>query len=78
VRNNYFHFQPAMRQLMAPSVGVWESDLQAFSYQPIGYMQIRAELMHEDVRPSTSRSMKRCTTTWGGAALPLPTPTCED
>ena len=31
VRNNYF--QPAMRNLMAHSVGVWESDPEAFSYQ---------------------------------------------
>src|SRR5207237_8272490 len=47
VRNNYF--QPAMRQLMAHSVEVWESDPQAFSYHPVGYMQISPEVMHEDV-----------------------------
>lgn len=48
VRNNYF--QPAMRELMAHSVDVWESDMEAFSYHPVGYMQISAECMHEDVR----------------------------
>ena len=47
VRNNYF--QPAMRELMAHSVGVWESDPQAFSYHPVGYMQISHEAMREDV-----------------------------
>ena len=47
VRNNYF--QPAMRNLMAHSVGVWESDPEAFSYHPVGYMQVSCELMHDDV-----------------------------
>ena len=47
IRNNYF--QPAMRELMAHSVEVWESDPQAFSYHPVGYMQISPEAMHEDV-----------------------------
>lgn len=47
VRNNYF--QLAMRNLMAHSVGVWESDPEAFSYHPVGYLQISCERMHEDV-----------------------------
>lgn len=47
VRNNYF--QPAMRNLMAHSVGVWESDPEAFSYHPVGYLQISCEAMHDDV-----------------------------
>lgn len=47
VRNNYY--QPAMRELMAHSVGVWESDPKAYSYHPVGYMQISAEVMHEQV-----------------------------
>jgi glycine/D-amino acid oxidase-like deaminating enzyme len=47
IRNNYF--QPAMRQLMAHSVGVWESDAQAFSYHPVGYLQISPEVMHAQV-----------------------------
>jgi glycine/D-amino acid oxidase-like deaminating enzyme len=47
VRNNYF--QPAMRELMAYCVDVWESDPQAYSYHSVGYMQISPEVMHEDV-----------------------------
>jgi len=47
VRNNYF--QPAMRELMAQCVEVWESDPKAFSYHPVGYMQISPESMHADV-----------------------------
>ena len=47
VRNNYF--QPAMRELMAHSVAVWESDPAAFSYHPVGYMQISPETMRADV-----------------------------
>ncbi len=47
IRNNYF--QPAMRELMAHSVEVWESDPKAYSYHPVGYMQISPEAMHEDV-----------------------------
>ena len=47
VRNNYF--QPAMRELMAQCVEVWESDIEAYSYHPVGYMQISPESMFEDV-----------------------------
>jgi len=47
VRNNYF--QPAMRELMAQCVEVWESDPTTYSYHPVGYMQISPEAMHEDV-----------------------------
>ena len=47
VRNNYF--QPAMRELMAHSVDVWETDPKGFSYHPVGYMQISHEAMREDV-----------------------------
>ena len=47
VRNNYF--QPAMRELMAHSVSVWESDPKTFKYNPVGYMQISPEVMHKDV-----------------------------
>ena len=47
IRNNYF--QPAMRELMAHSVDVWESDPQAYSYHAVGYMQISPEVMREDV-----------------------------
>src|SRR4029078_1048915 len=47
VRNNYY--QPAMRELMAHSVEVWESHPKAYSYHPVGYMQISPEVMHEQV-----------------------------
>ncbi len=47
VRNNYF--QPAMRELMAHSVAVWESDPEAYSYHSVGYMQISPESMRADV-----------------------------
>ena len=47
IRNNYF--QPAMRELMAHSVDVWESDPEAFSYHPVGYLQIAPEAMRADV-----------------------------
>ncbi|MEH6575516.1 MAG: FAD-binding oxidoreductase [Amphritea sp.] len=47
IRNNYY--QPAMRELMAHSVKVWESDPVAYSYHPVGYMQISPESMHADV-----------------------------
>ncbi len=47
VRNNYF--QPAMRELMAHSVKIWESDPKKFSYHPVGYMQISPESMRKDV-----------------------------
>jgi len=47
VRNNYY--QPAMRELMAHSVSIWESDAQAYSYHGVGYMQISPEVMHAQV-----------------------------
>ncbi|WP_439815401.1 NAD(P)/FAD-dependent oxidoreductase [Zavarzinia sp. CC-PAN008] len=47
VRNNYF--QPAMRELMAECVNVWESDPKAYSYHSVGYMQISPEVMHDNV-----------------------------
>jgi methylglutamate dehydrogenase subunit A len=47
IRNNYF--QPAMRELMAHNVAVWESDPEAFSYHPVGFLQTAPEAMHADV-----------------------------
>jgi len=47
VRNNYY--QPAMRELMAHSVDVWERDPEAYSYHSVGYMQISPESMREQV-----------------------------
>jgi glycine/D-amino acid oxidase-like deaminating enzyme len=47
VRNNYF--QPAMRELMAHNVAIWESDPDAFAYHPVGFLQTAPEAMHADV-----------------------------
>lgn len=47
VRNNYY--QPAMRELMAACVEVWESDAAAYHYHPVGYMQISPESMRAEV-----------------------------
>ncbi len=47
IRNNYF--QPAMRELMAHNVSVWESDPDAFSYHAVGFLQTAPEAMHSDV-----------------------------
>ena len=47
IRNNYF--QPAMRELMAHSVALWEEDAEGYGYHPVGYMQISCEPMHADV-----------------------------
>ena len=38
VRNNYF--QPAMSELMQACVEVWESDPEAFHYNPVGYIAL--------------------------------------
>jgi glycine/D-amino acid oxidase-like deaminating enzyme len=47
IRNNYY--QPAMQELIAHSVGLWEEDAEAYGYLPVGYMQISPECMHSDV-----------------------------
>ena len=47
VRNNYY--QPAMRELMAMCVEVWESDPKNFHYHNVGYMQISPKCMEGDV-----------------------------
>lgn len=55
VRNNYF--QPAMRELMAHSVQLWEENAAALSYHGVGYLQISpasmragAERIHAEQR----------------------------
>ena len=47
VRNNYF--QPAMRELMAHSVNIWEKDAKDFNYHSVGFMQINTESMRKDM-----------------------------
>jgi methylglutamate dehydrogenase subunit A len=48
IRNNYY--QPAMQELMAHSVAIWEEDAEKYGYWPVGYMQISPESMHADAR----------------------------
>ena len=38
IRNNYF--QPAMQELMAACVEIWESDPEALHYHPTGYVAL--------------------------------------
>ncbi len=47
IRNNYF--QPAMRELMAHSVSIWEEHQEALSYHPVGYLQLGPAVMAADV-----------------------------
>ena len=47
VRNNYF--QPAMRELMAHSVEIWEQHARALSYHGVGYLQVSPPSMRADV-----------------------------
>src|ERR671935_3114065 len=47
VRNNYF--QPAMSELMQACVEVWESDPEAFHYNPVGYIALGAPVQESDL-----------------------------
>src|SRR5216110_3654330 len=47
VRNNYF--QPAMSELMAANVEVWEQDPAAYHYNPVGYMALGAAIQESDL-----------------------------
>jgi glycine/D-amino acid oxidase-like deaminating enzyme len=47
VRNYYF--QPAMGEVMRVSVEVWESDPEAFSYMPVGYLAVVPEVQAADI-----------------------------
>jgi glycine/D-amino acid oxidase-like deaminating enzyme len=47
VRNDYS--QPAMRQLMAHSIAVWESDPEAYSYHPVGRLLLCPKVLNEQV-----------------------------
>lgn len=53
IRNNYY--QPAMQELIAHSVGLWQEDAEGYGYYPVGYMQISPESMHADVGEIYSR-----------------------
>ena len=47
VRNYYY--QPAMGEIMRVSVEVWESDPEAFSYRPVGYLAVVPEVQAADI-----------------------------
>ena len=47
VRNNYF--QPAMAELMAACVEIWESDADAFHYHPSGYIALGPPAQEADL-----------------------------
>ena len=47
VRNNYF--QPAMSELMQACVEVWESDPEAYHYNPVGYIALGPQVQEPDL-----------------------------
>ncbi len=53
VRNNYF--QPAMSELMAACVEVWESDPDAYAYQPVGYVALGPAVQESDLAETFER-----------------------
>jgi glycine/D-amino acid oxidase-like deaminating enzyme len=53
VRNNYF--QPAMSELMQACVDVWESDPQAYAYQPVGYIALGPAVQEADLAETSER-----------------------
>jgi glycine/D-amino acid oxidase-like deaminating enzyme len=53
VRNNYF--QPAMSELMAANVDVWESDPAAYHYNSVGYMALGPKAQESDLTEVASR-----------------------
>src|SRR5215469_8213172 len=56
VRNNYY--QPAMSELMAANVEVWEQDPEAFSYHPVGYVALGAERQIGDLSEVHERQQR--------------------
>jgi methylglutamate dehydrogenase subunit A len=53
VRNNYF--QPAMSELMQACVEVWESDPEAYAYQPVGYIALGPEIQAPELAATYER-----------------------
>jgi glycine/D-amino acid oxidase-like deaminating enzyme len=53
VRNNYF--QPAMSELMQACVEVWESDPEAYAYNPVGYIALGASVQEADLTTTYER-----------------------
>jgi len=56
VRNNYF--QPAMSELMQACVEVWESDPEAYAYNPVGYIALGAEVQEADLAATYERQQR--------------------
>src|SRR3954451_23118180 len=53
VRNNYF--QPAMQELMAACVEIWESDPEALHYHGAGYVALGPEAQEPDLAAVAER-----------------------
>src|SRR5919201_6940055 len=56
VRNNYF--QPAMSELMAACVEVWESDPQTLAYHGSGYIALSGPSQEEDLTTVYERQQR--------------------
>src|SRR5687767_15988906 len=56
VRNNYF--QPAMSELMQACVEVWESDPEAYHYNPVGYIALGAVVQEADLTAVHERQQR--------------------
>lgn len=56
VRN--FYYQPAMGEVMRVSVEVWESDAEAFSYMPVGYLAVAPETQAADLEAIYDRHVQ--------------------
>jgi glycine/D-amino acid oxidase-like deaminating enzyme len=56
VRNNYY--QPAMAELMQACVEVWESDPQAYNYNPVGYIALGPPVQEPDLVEVAERHEK--------------------
>jgi methylglutamate dehydrogenase subunit A len=56
VRNNYF--QPAMQELMAACVEVWESEPERLHYHPSGYIALGPEAQVEDLTAVYERQQR--------------------
>jgi methylglutamate dehydrogenase subunit A len=53
VRNNYF--QPAMSELMQACVEVWESDPEAYAFNPVGYIALGPAVQEDDLAATFER-----------------------
>src|SRR5918911_4000174 len=56
VRNNYF--QPAMSELMQACVEVWESDPDAYHFNPVGYIAVGPTVQEPDLAATFERQEK--------------------